>query len=138
MYERMLNKQETPTAADMAAYCGESAQLFTALNEWLGETCGTAQVVTFPYGNRYGWGIAHRIKKKLICNIFAERDAFTVMMRLSNLEFASVYENVRKYTQEYIDHKYPCSDGGWIHYRVTCQEHLDDIKKLLTVKCGLS
>lgn len=138
MYERMLKKQETPTIADMEAYCGESAYLFTSLNEWLSETCETAQEVTFPYGNQYGWGLAHRIKKKLICNIFAERDAFTVMMRLSNLQFASAYETVQRYTQKYINHKYPCSDGGWIHYRVTCQEHLDDIKKLLAVKCGLS
>ena len=30
--------------------------------------------------------------------------------------------------------KYPCGDGGWIHYRVICQEHYEDIKKLLAVK----
>ena len=38
-------------------------------------------------------------------------------------------------TQEYIDNKYPCGDGGWIHYRVLCREHFDDIQKLLDVKC---
>lgn len=35
---------------------------------------------------------------------------------------------------EGIDHKYPCGEGGWIHYRVTSREHFDDIRKLLTVK----
>lgn len=64
MYERMLNKQVAPSFEDMAAYCGENAELFTLLNEWL------------------------------------------------------------------------CGDGGWIHYRVTCKEHFDDIKKLLAVKCS--
>ena len=34
-----------------------------------------------------------------------------------------------------IDNKYPCGDGGWIHYRVICQEHFEDIKKLLEIKC---
>lgn len=136
MYERMLNKQEMPEVDDMAVYCGETAGLFVMLNEWLRETYGTVQKVTFPYGNRYGWGIAHRIKKTLVCNIFPEKNAFTVMMRLSDAQFASEYENVQTYTKEYMDHKYPCGDGGWIHYRVTCEEHLNDIKKLLAVKCS--
>ena len=35
-----------------------------------------------------------------------------------------------------IGNKYPCSDGGWIHYRVTCQKYYDDIVKRLEVKCS--
>ena len=136
MYERMLDKQVEPSVDEMAAYCAGNAELFVLLNEWLSETYGTVQKVTFPYGNRYGWGIAHRIKQKLICNIFAEKDAFTVMMRLSNKQFASVYGSVQNYTREQIDHRYPCSDGGWIHYRVTEKEHWEDIRKLLTFKCS--
>ena len=137
MYERMLNKQEAPAAAEMTSYCGETAELFTSLNEWLGGTCGTAQEIVFPYGKQYGWGIAHRMGKKLVCNIFPEDNAFTVMMRLSNAQFASKYETMQKYTREYIDHKYSCGDGGWIQYRVTCQAHFDDIQRLLSVKCGI-
>ena len=134
MYERMLNKQAAPTISEMTAYCGENAERFTLLNAWLSESYETIQNVTFPYGNQYGWGIAHRKQQKLICNIFPEVNAFSVMMRLSNKQFESVYGQVQKYTQEYIDNKYPCSDGGWIHYRVTCKEHLEDIQKLLSMK----
>lgn len=135
MYERMLNKHIMPTALEMAVYCGENAELFTLLNDWLSKAHGTIQKVVFPYGNKYGWGIAHKKGQKLICNIFAEDNAFTVMMRLSNKEFDAVYNQVQEYTQEYINHKYPCSDGGWIHYRIICREQLEDIQKLLTVKC---
>ena len=135
MYERMLNKQEEPTIAQMTAYCKDCAELFTRLNEWLSDTFGTAQSVTFPYGNQYGWGIAHRKDKKLICHVFAEENAFTVMMRLSNEQFDSVYRQLRRETKEQIDHKYPCGNGGWLHYRVTCREQFDDIQTLLTVKC---
>ena len=70
-----------------------------------------------------------------MCNIFAENDAFTVMMRLTNAQYEAIYDEMKKYTQEFIDKKYPCGDGGWIKYRVICQEHYDDIKKLLEVKC---
>lgn len=136
MYERMLNKQEKPTIADMTAYCGEMGRLFAGINEWLSRTYGTAQQVAFPYGNKYGWGIAHRKKQKLLCNIFAEQNGFTVMVRLSDAQFESVYGNLQSYAQEYIDHRYPCGDGGWIHYRVSCSGHFDDIQKILAVKCS--
>lgn len=134
MYERMLKKQVIPTFEEMIAYCGDTAILFTTLNEWISKTYTTQQEIVFPYGNQYGWGIAHRQKKKLVCNIFAEDNAFTVMVKLSSKQFAYVYHDVEEYTKEYIDNKYPCSDGGWIHYRVCNEQHIDDIKKLLTAK----
>ncbi len=136
MYERMLDKQAVPLIADMKAYCGENADLFTSINEWLSQTCSTVQKIVFPYGKQYGWGIAHRKKNKLVCNIFAENNAFTVMVRLSDKQFASVYSQMHTGTQEQIDHKYPCGDGGWIHFRVTCREQYDDIQTLLSVKCA--
>ena len=77
--------------------------------------------VVFPYGNQYGWGIGHYIKKKLICNIFAEAGAFTVMMRLADTQYEAIYDSLKKYTQEHIDNNYPCGDGGWIHYPVMCR-----------------
>lgn len=136
MYERMLNKQEVPTVEEMTAYCGGQAESFTSLNEWLSRTYGTEQKTVFPYGNRYGWGIAHRIKRKLVCNIFAEDNAFTVMLRLSDKQFESAYPQVRDDTKEQIDHKYPCGDGGWIQYRVTSKEQVGDIQTLLSIKCS--
>lgn len=137
MYERMLNKQEEPSIADMTAYCGKTAELFTLINGWLSKTYGTVQVIVFPYGNQYGWCVAHRKKKKLICNIFAENNAFTVMMRLSDKQFASVYDQVGKNAQDSIATRYPCSDGGWIHYRITDKKHIYDLQKLLAVKCSV-
>lgn len=136
MYERMLNKQTPPTMEEMIAYCGASGERFTQLNEWLTATYQTEQKITFPYGNQYGWGISHHRKKKLICNVFAENGSFTVMVRLSGKQFNSLYAEVLPYTQEYIDNKYPCGDGGWIHYRVTSPEQLSDIQKMLSIKCG--
>lgn len=70
-----------------------------------------------------------------MCNIFAENDAFTVMMRLTNVQYEAIYDEMKKYTQEFIDKKYLCGNGGWRQYRVICQEHYEDIKKLLEVKC---
>lgn len=134
MYERMLNKQAEPTAAEMAAHCGENGERFSRLNDWLATAFHTQKKVVFPYGNQYGWGIGHYQKKKLVCNIFPETGAFTIMMRLTNAQYEAIYDRLKNYTREYIDNKYPCGDGGWVHYRVICQEHYEDIIKLLELK----
>ena len=136
MYERMLNKQSSPTMEEMTKFCGENSERFSLLNQWLTDSFSTEQKIVFPYGNSYGWGAAHKKKSKLICNVFAENGAFTVMMRLSNKQYKSVYDKLSEYARDIIDNKYPCGDGGWIHCRVTCEEHFDDIKKLLSVKCS--
>lgn len=133
MHERMLNKQIEPTISQMTEYCGGAAALFAALNSWLSEK-DTEMKIAFPYGNSYGWCAAHRKKKKLICNVFAEAGSFSVMMRLSDKQYQSVYQQLHEYSQECIDHRYPCGDGGWIHCRVTNAEQLEDIEKLLSIK----
>ncbi|MDE7281186.1 MAG: DUF3788 domain-containing protein [Ruminiclostridium sp.] len=136
MYERMLDKKITPSIEEMTKFCGENSERFSSLNDWLAKSFGTEQKIVFPYGNNYGWGVAHKKKGKLMCNVFAEKGAFTVMMRLSDKQYKSVYDKLREYTQKYIDDKYPCGDGGWIHYRVLGEEQLEDIKILLLMKCG--
>jgi len=136
MYERMLNKQKQPEKEEMINLCGENLERFSILNDWLSIEFNTEQKIVFPYGNKYGWGVTHKRKNKLICNVFAENNAFTVMMRLSDKQYKTVYDQLQKYTREFIDNRYPCGDGGWIHYRVTCDEHFEDIKKLLSIKCS--
>ena len=134
MYERMLDNSITPSLAEMTVHYGDSAPFFTALNEWLSDSFALEQKIVFPYGNKYGWGIAHRRKAKLICNVFPECGAFSVMTHLSEAQFQSVYALLSEYAQQHVDHKYPCGDGGWVHFRVTCQAHLSDIQLLLTAK----
>ena len=135
MYERMLNKQEQPQHNEMCMHCKECGELFAGLNTWLIETFATHQDITFPYGNHYGWGIAHRKRNKLMCNVFPEAGAFTVMLRSSDTQFASVYEQLQPYAKEYVDNRYPCGNGGWIHYRVSEEAHMEDIQRLLFLRC---
>lgn len=60
MYERMLNKQAIPTIEEMTKSCGENSERFSLLNEWLTSTFNTEQKIVFPYGKKYGWGVAHK------------------------------------------------------------------------------
>lgn len=134
MYERMLNKSITPTLEEMSQYCNKSKDLFLQLNEWITVNFYTSQEIVFPYGNSYGWGIAQRKGKKLLCNVFAEKDAFTVMIRLTNKQYKSVYNDLQESTKKVIDNYYPCNDGGWIHYRICNVLDYEDIKRIIKAK----
>ncbi len=48
MYERMLNKQETPNIEEMTKFCGENAEKFSLLNEWLASSFDTEKKLFFP------------------------------------------------------------------------------------------
>lgn len=134
MHERMLDKQHQPTMDQFLEHCGKARELFQVLDAYLTDDLKTEKMLRFPYGNSYGWGMKYALKSKHICDVFAEKDAFTVMLRLSNKQFETCYDQLTDDTKEYIDHKYPCGDGGWIHDRVLTEQHLVDIKKLLQLK----
>lgn len=136
MFERMLNRKIQPTRDEMAGFCGKREKNFTRLNKWLTDEFGTEQKIVFPYGNSYGWGVAHRLKGKLICNIFAECGSFTVMLRLSDKQFEEIRDSLSEYANRCIDNRYPCGDGGWIHYRLNDIGNMNDITELLTAKCS--
>lgn len=136
MYERMLNQEIKPSIGDLTLYTGRCAELFQLFHSYLSDQYQTTREIRFPYGKKYGWCVTHRKGKKLICDVFAEAEAFTVMIRLSDQQFAQVYDTLLQETRQMIDHKYPCGNGGWIHYRVLTEEHLEEMKRLLHAKCG--
>lgn len=134
MYERMLDKLHKPTFEEFQSHCGDLGNLLVEMDCFLSNELNCDQLLRFPYGNSYGWGNKYYIKSTHICDLFAEKNAFTIMLRLTNLQFRSHYDEMSNYTKNSIDGKYPCGEGGWIHYRVLREEHVEDIKKLLHLK----
>ena len=134
MYERWLDPNANPDIDALAAYCGEGEALFRRLNDWMTDTLGTAQTVRFPYGKQYGWGVKHSVKAKHICDVFAERGACNVMLRLSGAQIERAYPAVSASTRDVLDHRYPCGDGGWVHLRVADEAALADAQTLLAEK----
>lgn len=134
MYERMLDKQNVPSTEEFTKHIGVSAKLFFSLDDFLLNELKLERQLRFPYGNSYGWGMKYFAKSKHFCDVFAEKDSFTVMIRLTDKQFQQAYDGLTDYAKRLIDDKYPCGSGGWIHFRVLTQEHLEDIEKLLRQK----
>jgi len=88
----------------------------------------------FPYGKGYGWGYKYFVKSKHICDIFAEKDAFTIMLRLTNKDMDDESDSLGDSGKMWIKNKYPCGDGGWFNCRILNEEDLKDAKRLLDLK----
>ena len=136
MYERMLDKQHCPSPEEMRAFCGENARRFDEINALLQNEFQTETTPAFPYGNHYGWCVAHRRKGRLCCNVFPEDGAFTVMLRLSDAQCRAAYVEAGPFGRALIDEKYPCGDGGWIHCRGTDEDTLAEAWNLICARFG--
>jgi len=134
VYERMLNKQEQPTFEDLIAYSGERGALWLALDKHMKEKCNASWEIRFPYGKDYGWGVKYSVKSKHICDVFAEKGAFTALFQVSDKAVNTIYDELGGYAKEIWAEKYPCASGGWIEFRVLNEEQLQDLEKILYAK----
>ncbi len=58
----------------------------------------------------------------------------TVHFRVSSTQIEKVYDMLSDYSRAICDNKYPCSDGGWLSYRVLTDDNLEDVIKIITSK----
>jgi hypothetical protein len=138
MYERMLDRQIVPTDEKIKKFIGEKAvENLSLIINAVKNIFKINMELKFPYGNKYGWG--YRIsdeKNKFIFNIFFERGSINIMLR-TEIKTEKEIEKYNKLTEEgkrYWENKYPCGNGGWIHYRVTNKKQLKDIGIFLSIK----
>ena len=136
MFERMLDKQVTPSFDEMKSYCGETGDMWSEVDGYLTDKFDMKSCIRFPYGNKYGWGVKYSRKSKHFCDIFAENGAFMVLIRMSNDAIDSIYNEMSEYAKVVMDNKYPCSNGGWLNYRVTGNEQLQDLMKIIETKAN--
>lgn len=133
----MLNKQEVPSFQDMISYCGDVGELWTEIDEYLKKKYEIKGSIRFPYGNKYGWSMKYSYKNKLICDIFAERDAFMVLIRMLNDSINPIYDELSDYAKDIWNNKYPCGEGGWLNYRLTNKDQLQDLIKVIDIKVSM-
>lgn len=129
MYERLLDKNVKPTMEEFVAHIGIGKELFENIDAFLINELNLEKEIKFDAHSRC-WKINFRVKRKYICDIIAEKDAFTIVTRLSEENIEKVYDDISLYANKCIDNS-PFRHRGWIEYRVLCFEHLEDAKTIL-------
>lgn len=130
----MLDKKTVPSFDEMISYCGDPSELWIKVDKYLKDELGMEGCIRFPYGNKYGWSMKYSCKNKHICDIFAEKSAFMVLIRISDDEIKPIYNELSSYAKTVWDNKYPCGSGGWLNYRITNKEQLQDLMKIIDIK----
>ena len=138
MYERMLNKLKEPSITEIHEVIGDnSILLLNTFEDIMKQRYDLKRDLKFPFGSNYGWGYKYSHKTKHLCYVFFEKDAITIMLQIGGDLVQKVeimlLECLPK-TKNYWDNRYPCGEGGWIHYRVLNDEELNDVIRLLSLK----
>ena len=138
MYERMLNKLKEPSIKEIYEVIGDnSILLLNIFEEIMKQRYDLKRDLKFPFGNNYGWGYKYSHKTKHLCYVFFEKDAITIMLQISGdlvQKLEKVLLECLPKTKRYWNNRYPCGEGGWIHYRVLNGEELNDVIRLLALK----
>lgn len=134
MYERLPNKKEIPTLEEILKYIGKEKGLFENVDAFLIGEINSEKAIKFDTHSRC-WKMSYHVKRKYICDIIVEKDAFTIVTRLSEEDIKKVYDDISLYAKECIDNS-PFRHGGWIEYRVLAFEHLENAKIILRVRAN--
>lgn len=139
MFERMLNKRDTPSSAEIREYIGEAGfERLCALEERLSEQYDLAKDLRFPFGNRYGWGYKYSHKSFHLCYAFFEKSAVTITIQVGDKQVPTLEAGLEKLSpraRELWANRYPCGDtGGWVHYRMPHDGDLADIMAFVHAK----
>ena len=139
MFERLLDPDDAPDETAIACHLGpDGFARLLALEGRLAAAYALTRQLRFPYGRRYGWAYKYSHRSAHLCDVFFERGAFTVTLQFGDKLAGGVTEalpSLTDRTRELWANRYPCGDrGGWIHDRITADEDLDDVMKLLAIR----
>lgn len=59
------------------------------------------------------------------------------LIRVPNDAIRSVYSELSDYAKNVWNNKYPCGNGGWLNYRITDENQLQDLIKILDIKVSI-
>lgn len=139
VFEGRLTDSETPPSMDeISSLLGtEAVKRMKQLESFLQSGYELSREMKFPFGSSYGWGYKYSHKAKMLCYLFFEKGAFTVTLSIGKPELPRLQKELPSLlpkTQELWQNRYPCGEGGWVHYRVLNDEELSDVEKLVAIR----
>lgn len=139
MYERLLDKENEPTLAQIEACLGtESYRRLRELEEQLQARYHLGREIRFPFGKAYGWGYKYSHRSVHLCYAFFEKGAFTVTVQIGDKQvplLEACLDDLSPKVRALWENRYPCGErGGWVHYRVMCDEDVEAVCRLIYAK----
>jgi len=141
MHERMMDKSNQPSDADMVNWIGQPiAEAWSALRRFLVETYKITPGFNSG-GKKYGWNLQHRSGGRPLCEMYPEQGSFTALVILGKVDLERALERLETFrptVQKALVESPRYHDGCWMYIRVadplTCQQDVQDIEQLILIK----
>lgn len=135
-YQRLLNKEQKPSQAEIVKTIGERSSLWLKIHEFIAANYDFSPELVF-WGKKYGWAIRYRKKSKTLGYFFPEAGAFSVLLVLGGKEaekVASVAGQLSASVKSVFENTEQLHDGRWLWIRVLTEPDVASVKLLLQAK----
>ena len=110
MYDRLLDKNIIPTMEEFISHIGFCKDLYRNIELFITSELNAEKKLGFSSDkNARGWGVSFKNKSKFFGTIIGEKNAFTVVMRLTDDQIEAAYDEVLPYTQECLNNYHKTS-----------------------------
>lgn len=141
MYERMTDKANPPSDADMIQVIGQPVSgAWSELRSFLAETYAVVPVLD-PGGKKYGWNLQYRSGSRPLCEMYPEHGSFTVLVILGKAELGQAMQSLEAFgetVRRALVETPRYHDGCWMYIRLadplTCRQDVQDIQQLILLK----
>lgn len=135
----ILNSSVTPSLDDITSYVeGSARKRFVNLIDFVESNFGSkSDIVYSKCSAKPGWNVKYKKCGKALCTLYPDKDRFTALVVLSNLDMEWLKGMRDNYTTYMLNLHDNCSlfnGTKWLMIEVTSDEILDDVKKLLQLK----
>jgi hypothetical protein len=129
-----IGRTAVPTAKEVAAALGATAELWDQLVEWMAEQ-GAATQEWNSYSPKAGWALRLKVKKRNIVYLGPCDGCFRVALILGDKAVATARQsNLAKSTLKLLDEAPRYPEGTGLRLVVKAQKDLAAIKKLALIK----
>ena len=136
LYQRLLNKDKSPSKEEIVKIIGEKSYLWLEIHKFIEENYDFTPELVF-FTKKYGWTIRYRKSGKTLGYFFPENGAFSVLIVLGKKEsekvnFIESKLNVK--VKAVFKNTEQLHDGRWLWIRVLTISDVESIKLLLQAK----
>lgn len=81
-----------------------------------------------------GWGVNYRVGKNSLCYIHPEINGLFIAVQIREAVIENIKAQLSDYALKVWENRYPCGEGGWMWYRLTQSNQIDEVRLLLNNK----
>lgn len=135
-YQRLLNKEKTPSQEEIIDTIGDTASLWLEIHEYIEDNYDFVPELKF-FAKNHGWTIRYRKSGKTLVYFFPEDGAFSILLVLGKKEADKVEaakSQLNGKVKTVFENTEQLHDGRWLWIRVQTQADIESIKLLLKAK----